>query len=301
MWFRTIGGRILTGRKYEYERVETCAEAAALLSDASGVSRLLAGGTDLLVIVHKEGAQWDRLIDVSRVEEMRRITEDAEAIYVGAALTHTEVAAHPLIRQHLPALAEACNSIGSPQIRNRGTVGGNIANAAACADTLPALVCLGVVARIVTPDGDTEIPVGDMVTGVNRTKLPAGGVIRDFRIPKPSVGTQMAFVKLGRRQAQAISRLSLACVGRLDGGGRVADVRITPGACTSQTQRFDAAEALLLGKAPTEELVCQAGKAAAEQMVAIAGRRWSTAYKEPVLAALVERGLRRVLGLAEVK
>jgi xanthine dehydrogenase FAD-binding subunit len=291
----------LTGRHYDYERVETCAEAVKLLGDASRRSRLLAGGTDLLVIVHKEGAQWDRLIDVSRVAEMRGIMEDGEAIYVGAAVTHAEAAANLLIQQHLAALAEACLSVGSPQIRNRGTVGGNIANAAACADTLPALVCLGAVARIVTPGGETEIPVGDLVNGVNCTTLPAGSVIREFRIPRPLNGTRQAFVKLGRRQAQAISRLSLACVGRLDGNGRVADVRVTPGACTSQTQRFDAAEALLLGRVPTEELVREAGAAAAAQMVAIAGRRWSTAYKEPALAALVERGLRRVLGLAEVK
>ena len=291
----------MSQRRYGYARVETCEGAVGLLSEGAVASRLLAGGTDLLVLVHKEGATWDRLIDISRVAEMRAITEEAGAIIVGAAATHAEIAADALIRQTLPALAEACQSVGSPQIRNRGTVGGNIANAAACADTLPALVCLGAVARVVTPEGETEIPVGDFVTGVNRTILPAASVIRDFRIPKPAAGTQMAFVKLGRRQAQAISRLSLACLGRLDATGRVADLRVTPGACTSQTQRFDAAEAILLGQTPTEELVRKAGAAAAAQMVEIAGRRWSTAYKEPALTALVERGLRRVLGLAEVK
>jgi len=288
-------------RRYGYERVDTCEEAVTLLSEGGMESRLLAGGTDLLVEVHKDGASWDRLIDVSRVAAIRNITEEVGAIIVGAAVTHTEIASSDLIREQLPALAEASASIGSPQIRNRGTVGGNIANAAACADTLPALVCLGAVARIVTPEGETEIGVGDLVTGVNRTTMPAAGIIRDFRIPKPADGTEMAFVKLGRRQAQSISRLSLACMGRLDAEGKVADLRVTPGACTSQTQRFDAAETILLGQTPTEELVQKAGAAAAAQMVEIAGRRWSTAYKEPALTALVERGLRQVLGIAEVK
>lgn len=289
----------MAGQKDAYVRVETCAEAAVLLAETSIASRLLAGGTDLLVVAHKEGASWDRLVDVSRVEEMQGIYEEAGALYVGAAVTHAEVADSRLIREQVPALAEASHSVGSPQIRNRGTLGGNIANAAACADTLPALVCLGAVAEIVTPAGQTEMPVSELVTGVNRTALPADGVIRRFRIPKPPAGSRTAFVKLGRRQAQSISRLSLACLGRLDDRGLAADVRLTPGACTSQTQRFSAAEAVLLGKAPTDALAREAGAAAAAQMVAIAGRRWSTAYKEPALTALVERALRQVFDIPE--
>ena len=291
----------MAGRHYDYVRASTCVEAVTLLVDDSRESRPLAGGTDLMVIVHKDGASWDRLVDISRVDEMRGITEEDDAIIVGAAVNHTEAAEHPLIRAQLPALADACHAIGSPQIRNRGTIGGNVANAATCADTMPALVCLGAVARIVTRNGELEIPVGDLVTRPNQTTLPAGAIIRDFRIPIPAAGSKMAFVKLGRRQAQSISRLSLACVGRLDENGRVAEVRLTPGACTSQTQRFDQAEAVLLSKEPTEELVREAGQVAAAQMVAIAGRRWSTAYKEPALVALVERALRQVFGLQEAK
>jgi CO/xanthine dehydrogenase FAD-binding subunit len=282
---------------YEFVRARTCAEALALLNEAGRVSRPLAGGTDLMVQRHKGQVVWERLVDVSQIPELRVIREEGDAIIIGAGVTHSEAAQHPLIRQHLPALAEACHSVGSPQIRNRGTIGGNVANAAACADTLPALICLGATARFITPAGEQELPVGRLVTGVNRTALPAGALIRDFRIPKPPAGARQAFIKIGRRQAQSISRLSLAALGRLDAAGKVAEVRLTPGACTSRTQRFDQAEAILLGQAPSEELVRQAGQAAAAQMVAIAGRRWSTAYKEPALAAIVERALRRIFDL----
>jgi len=285
---------------FDYVRAATCVEAMQLLADAARAGRLLAGGTDLLVLQHKGGATWDRLIDISRVAEMRGIRETPAAIVVGAAVTHSEVWESDLIRAHLPALAYACHSIGSPQIRNRGTLGGNVANAAACADSMPALVCLSAQAHLATPAGPRVVPVAEIVKRPGQTTLPAGSLIREFAIPRPPAGAQMMHVKVGRRQAQSIARLSLACLGRLDEGGCVAELRIVPGACTPQTQRFDQAEAVLLGERPSEKLVRRAGQAATEQMVASAGRRWSTAYKEPALAALVERALRRIFGLPEV-
>lgn len=288
-------------KHFDYVRASSCAEAVALLSDPTYISRPLAGGTDLMVLRHKGEVQWDRLVDISQVPEMRIIVQQGEAIVVGAAVTHAEIVEHPLIQRYLSLLADACHSIGSPQIRNRGTIGGNVANAAACADTLPALVCLGAVARIVTKEGEMAVPVKDVVVGPNRTSLPAASVIRDFVIPIPPAQARMAFFKIGRRQVQSISRLSLACLGWLDAEGRVAEVRLVPGACTPQTQRFDQAEAVMLGQVPTEELVRKAGQAGAAQMVAITGRRWSTPYKELALSALIERALRKVFGLPEVR
>jgi xanthine dehydrogenase FAD-binding subunit len=295
------GGPSLSIKHFDYVRATSCAEAVAFLSDPTHVSRLLAGGTDLMVLRHKGEVHWDRLVDISQVPEMRSISQQDGAIVVGAAVTHAEIVEHPLIQRHLPLLADACHSIGSPQIRNRGTIGGNVANAAACADTLPALVCLEAVARIVTKDGEMTMPVKDVVVGPNRTSLPAASVIRDFFIPIPPAQARMAFFKIGRRQVQSISRLSLACLGWLDADGRVAEVRIVPGACTPQTRRFDQAEAVMLGEVPTEELVRKAGQAGAAQMVAITGRRWSTPYKELALPALIERALRKVFGLPEVR
>ncbi|MGQ9517366.1 MAG: FAD binding domain-containing protein [Anaerolineae bacterium] len=291
----------MSSKHFDYVRASSCAEAVAFLSDPTHVSRLLAGGTDLMVLRHKGEVNWNRLVDISRIPEMRAISMEDGWIVVGAAVTHAEIVEHPLIQRYLPLLSDACHSIGSPQIRNRGTIGGNVANAAACADTLPALVCLDAVARIVTKDGEVAMPVKDVVVGPNRTSLPPASVIRDFVIPIPPHYARMVFFKIGRRQVQSISRLSLACLGWLDADGRVAEVRIVPGACTPQTQRFDQAEAVIRGQIPTEELVREAGQAGAAQMIAITGRRWSTPYKELALPALIERALRRVFGLPEVR
>lgn len=279
---------------FDYVRASTVQEAVRFLSEPALVNRPIAGGTDLMVLRHKGEVSWDRLVDIGRIPEMKEIREEGETIVIGATASHAAIASHPLIRHHAPVLADACHSIGSPPIRNRGTIGGNVANAAACADSMPALVSLEAKARIVTPDGIIEMPVADVVKAPNHTSIPAGGLIVDFRFPKPPAQAHMAFFKIGRRQAQSISRLSLACLGWLDAQGAVAEVRIVPGACTPQTQRFDQAEAVLRGNIPTEALIRQAAQAAAEQMIAITGRRWSTPYKELALPALVERGLRAI-------
>lgn len=284
-------------RHFDYVRAESCAEAVELLADGSCVSRLLAGGTDLLVEVHKTGATWDRLIDVGRIPELQAIAERPGAVSVGAAVTHAQAGASPLLRERLPLLADACRAIGTPQIRARGTVGGNVATAAVCADTVPALVCLGAIARVAAPDGESEQTVGDLVAGQRQAALAPRALIREFRIPAPAAGTRMAYRKLARRQGAAIARLSLACLGRCDAAGRVSLIRIVPGACTSVPARFHKTEAILEGQVPTEDLVCEAGRVAAKEMVELAGRRWSTAYKEVALSALVERALRAVFEL----
>jgi CO/xanthine dehydrogenase FAD-binding subunit len=103
------------------------------------------------------------------------------------------------------------------------------------------------------------------------------------------------FYKVGRRRAQAISRLTMAAMGHLDAARRVDFVRITPGSATPQTVRFTQAEDMLLGLRPTDELIAAAGRRVAETVIAITGRRWSSEYKEPVIVALAERALRRVL------
>ncbi len=284
---------------FDYLRAATAAEAVQMLADPARVCRPLAGGTDLLVLQHKGHADWDRLVDISHIAELRQIRETPAALVIGALATHRDVWESQLARALAPALADACHSVGSPQIRQRGTLGGNVANGAACADSMPALVCLGASARLLTPAGAQEMSVSDVVKQPGKNTLPAHALIREFLIPRPPAGSRMAHIKIGRRQAQSISRLSLACLGRLDASGRVAEIRIVPGACTPQTARFGMAEAVLLGQRPSEKLARQAGQLAAEQMIALAGRRWSTVYKEPTLAALVERAVRQVFSLGE--
>lgn len=264
------------------------------------VCRPLAGGTDLLVQAHKGQVTWDLLVDISQIAELRVITEEAGALRVGAAVTHATACEHPLIRNRIPLLASACRSIGSPQIRNRGTIGGNVGNGAACADAVPALVCLDAIARVATPEGECDVPIAELVCSSGRWRQLPWVLIREFSVPMPLPDTCMAHFKIGRRQAQAIARLSLAFLGRLDDNGRVAEARVVPGACTPSPQRFDQVEAVLLGEKVTESLAQEAGRIGSEQMISITGRRWSTRYKSEAISALIERSIQLVFGLPEV-
>jgi CO/xanthine dehydrogenase FAD-binding subunit len=279
--------------RFDYVRAHSVTEAVQLLGDPGVVSRPLAGGTDVLVYVRHEKPPFDRLVDISRVAEMKAIERHDDEIVVGAVVTYTEAAASPVLQEVAACLVEACLSVGGPAIRNSGTLGGNVANAAACADSLPSLVCLDAVAHLCSLTGERRLLVSDLVTGANRTALQRGELITHFTFPVPPAGVRSAFTKLGRRNAQAISRLSMAAAGRLDAHGRVDFVRLSPGAATSQPRRFTEVEAMLLGHEPTDDLLAAAGAQTAEVMIGLTGRRWSTEYKEVAIQALAERTLRR--------
>jgi CO/xanthine dehydrogenase FAD-binding subunit len=286
--------------RFDYVRAQSVEQAAALLGDPSHVSRALAGGTDLLVLVRHQKPAFDRVVDLTRVPEMKQIERRhderrGDEVYIGAAVTFAEATESPLLQEFAPCLVEAALTVGGPAIRNTGTVGGNTINAAACADGVPSLVCLDAVAHLASASGTRSLLVSDLVTGANRTALQPGELLTHFTFPLPPTGARQAFSKLGRRNAQAISRLSMAAAGRLDAHGCVDYVRLVPGAAMPTPCRFVAVEEMLLGQAPAEDLLAAAGARTAELMLEVTGRRWSTEYKEVAIQALAERTLRRVL------
>jgi CO/xanthine dehydrogenase FAD-binding subunit len=269
--------------------------ALALLADPAYISRPLAGGTDLLVLIRHQKPAFDRVVDLTRVPEMRAIARRAEVVYIGAAATFTEVAESAVLQEFAPGLVEAALTVGGPAIRNTGSLGGNTINAAACADGVPSLICLDAVAHLATGGGNRTLLVSDLVTGANRTAIRPGELLTHFTFPVPPAGSRQAFTKLGRRNAQAISRLSMAAAGRLDEHGCVDFVRLVPGAAMPSPRRFAEVENMMMGQAPTDELLVAAGITTAELMLEVTGRRWSTEYKEVAIQALAERTLRRAL------
>jgi CO/xanthine dehydrogenase FAD-binding subunit len=280
--------------KFDYTRPESLPQALTLVNDFTRTNRLLAGGTDLLVHLHHYEPEFDRIVDISLLPELKIIARAGDSIHLGSNVSFAEVIESDLLCQTVPFLVEACQLVGGPQIRNMGTLGGNVVNAAACADSLPVLVCLDATAHVSGLSGQRAIPLAEFVLKPNVVQLQPGEILTHFSFDVPPPGVQTAFIKLGRRKAQAISRLTMAAMGRLDAAGAVDFVRLTPGAATPQIMRFPAVEGMLMGQAPTPELLAEAGRQTAESMIAITGRRWSTEFKEPVIAALAERALQRV-------
>ena len=282
--------------RFDYVRPTSLAEAIELLNDQTYQNMPLAGGTDLMVYLHHEGPSYTRLVDISTLPDLKKISKDGQTITVGAGVTFTGVIESEILQQYTPFLVEACRAVGSPQIRNGGTIGGNVANAAACADSLPVLVCLDASIHLLGRNNTKrDMPVAEFVISPNKTKIESGELVTHFSFAAPPDGVKTAFIKLGRRNAQAISRLTMAVMVHLDPNGIIDYARITPGAATPHTTRFTAAEEILIGQEPGMALYEKTGKQVSETMIEVTGRRWSTEYKEPAIQALTVRALQKAL------
>ena len=261
-------------KKPQYIKASSIEEAIFLLGSTEGVSVPLAGGTDLLVRKRIEDPDYDRLVDVSRISEIQKVSNFENMLALGSGVTFSELIINKLIPNNLSVLIKACNSIGSPQIRNAGTLGGNVANAAACADSLPALVCFDTVIQLISLEKTRKVLVSDFVLGPHKTILERGELINLFFINLPPAHVKSHFIKVGRRNAQSISRLSIAASGGSNLNGIIDFIRICPGAATPKTIRFTSLESLLLGQKPGMDIFKEAGELAAKTMIEITGRRW---------------------------
>jgi CO/xanthine dehydrogenase FAD-binding subunit len=283
-----------TMNHFTYVRARDITEALALLNQHGVRSRILAGGTDLLLLLREDPNLCDLVVDISQITLLHRIEQTGGQVSIGAAATFSELIESAIIAETAPLLVQACQQIGAVQIRNIGTLGGNVANAAACADSLPVLVCLGAVAHGVSPEGRFMQPVADLVVGPNRTLIPQGGLLIKLSYEVPAPASRSIFLKLGRRNAMAISRLTVAALGRTDAEGRIAEVRLVPGSATPVVQRFHETEHGLIGRKPDAGMFLAAAEQAAAEMIRYAGRRWSSDFKERALKAMVARALSHV-------
>lgn len=281
-----------------YVRAQSLSHAVALLNEPGVRNRVLAGGTDLVLLMREERDLCDRVVDITLAPDLHEIRREGDVVTIGAAATFSEIIDSPIVRETAPLLVQACHAVGAPQIRNMGTLGGNVANAAACADSLPALVCLDATAHALTCEEQLQWPVSGFVLRPNQTRLPAGALLSALSYRAPAAGSRQVFLKLGRRNALAISRLTVAALGRVDEQGKVAEIRLVPGSATPQIRRFPLAEAVLLGQAPSVALCEEAAHVAVQEMTGITGKRWSSEFKEPALFSMVARALLEVFDLA---
>ena len=281
-------------KPFEYYSPQSVPEAYNLLAQIGTGAKILAGGTDVLVELRKSADEvTGSIVDISRIVSLRGIEESGDAIVIKPLTTHTEILRSALVGTHAPLLKTAVAGIGSPQIRNRGTIGGNIMNAAACADTVPPLIALGARVRLQSSTGDRTVALSDFFTKPYVTVAQRGELLVEIRFPKLPFDARSSFIKLGRRNALSISRLSVAAIVTRNQSRVITDARIVPGAALPTWHRVSEAENLLIGHKPTRELFIEAGKKVSEVMISFTGRRWSTEYKEPVIAVLVRRALER--------
>jgi len=279
--------------RIEVHRPRSLEKLRELVDRTEAPHYFLAGGTDLLV-QHKDGAipesTW---LDVTGIDELRGIRVLNGEVWIGALATHEEMARSPFIRQYAPALVDGCAVIGGPQIRWRGTVGGNLANASPAADTVPALYTLEARVEIMGTDGRRrEVPVDAFAHAPRRTVLSNGELITGVRFAARD-GVRGGFLRLGQRQAQAISKVSVAVTAVLD-GTQFKYLRIACGSVAPTVVRAPRAEAILLEHGMASEAVDRAAAVICEEVRPIDDLRSTAAYRREMAGVLLKRVLKRL-------
>jgi carbon-monoxide dehydrogenase small subunit/xanthine dehydrogenase small subunit len=273
-----------------YYRPRSLEEALEILAQRPGEVRPVAGGTDVLVRAMDGRQDRGRLFDLTAVPDVKGIEERDGYLWMGAASTHTEILESPLVRRHVPALPAACRVIGGPQIRNRGTLGGNLANASPAADTVPPLYAADAVLELVSVSSRREVALADFFTGPGQSILSPDELIVGVRVPLRA-GVRGAFLRLGQRQAQAISKVSVA-VAMTFKDGRPDWVRVALGAVAPTVVRAPRAEAALLTGG--YEGLRQAQAAVKDEIAPIDDLRSTREYRREMAAVLLGRAVRQV-------
>ena len=197
-------------KEFNYLRADTLAEALDMLEEFQGNVKVLAAGTDLVVRLKGDMVKEENILDISRIKELKGIFTENGIIHILPLTTHTEILEYPNIKNAAQILYDACKSVGSPQIRNRGTLGGNVANASPAGDTIPALFVQEAKLKLKSKSGERVISVEDFFTGPGRTVLKPDELLVDIYFPAMSDNEVGFFKKLGQRNALAISVVSVA-------------------------------------------------------------------------------------------
>jgi xanthine dehydrogenase small subunit len=271
---------------------ETLADLLALRA-AHPEAMLLAGGTDLGLLVSKARRRPETVIHTARVAELRAMEETADALVLGAAVTYTE--ALPAIERLYPSFGTLVRRIGSRQIRNLGTIGGNIGNASPIGDTPPCLIALGGTLTLASSAGEREIAIEDFFLDYRKTDLKPGEVIRSIRVPKPAKDASFRVYKISKRYDQDISAVVGAFALVLD-RGKVASARIAFGGMAATPKRAKAAEAALAGADWTEEGAAGGAEALSADFAPIGDHRATAAYRLRVARNLFVRLYRDIAG-----
>lgn len=302
-------------RSGEAHTVTSLKEALRILSqNRRRTKKQIAGGTDALVQA-KDGVNVPaEMFDIFRIKELRGIRERASPgrkkrqngeivegeIWIGAATTFTEARESSLLQKFAPALVEACAVVGGPQIRNRGTLGGNFANASPAADSVPALMSMGTILEIVSAKSRREIPAEKFFTGPGKTVLKRDELIAGFRIPKMK-NVLGCYLRLAQRQAQAISKVDVAVTAVLspqENGGHPAAPFAFLGICYGSVApavfRALKTENILKKNHRNRETLRQALEAIKKEVRPIDDIRSSAAYRREMSAVLLERALQKI-------
>lgn len=279
----------------EYFAPKTLQEALELLRQEGSQARFLAGGTDLLLAMREKGWRIDSLINLKRIPGLRGIQPGpGGGLRVGATTTLCEIENSAAVRRACPVLSEAAGTIGSVQIRNLGTIGGNVANASPAADMAPALLVVDAEMEILSRSGGRMVAADRFFTAPGKTVMEQEEILAGILIPPSAAGTKAAYLKFAPRQAMDIAVVGVAVALSLDGDGGCRDARVALGAVGPTPMRARRAEAALIGELSEGCLERAAGEACAEAKP-ISDVRASGSYRRHLVGVLLKRAVKLAL------
>ncbi|MGD9123672.1 MAG: xanthine dehydrogenase family protein subunit M [Desulfarculaceae bacterium] len=288
--------------KFQYHRPADLSEALAALSEYGPEAAVLAGGTDLLVKMKNKLATPKHLVALDIVEGLDEVAVANGDLRIGPMLTAADLAQSQALEGSAAALALGAGSLGSPQVRNRATVGGNVCNARPAADMCVPLLALGAKALLTNSGGERQVPLAEFFTGPGETVRRPDELLTALLLDKPSPGSGAGYAKLGLRKALEIALVNVAAVLSLDSDGKtIKEASVSLGAVAPTPILSPKAAEVLLGQAGGEKLFAAAGEAAAGDCRPITDHRGSAEYRREMVKVLTRRALHQAWQAARGK
>jgi CO/xanthine dehydrogenase FAD-binding subunit len=275
---------------YELRAPRRLGDALDTLAREPGAWRAFAGGTDLMVLFEAGALAHKKFLSVWHLEELKGVEVTGDHVTLGALTTYTQVQRHEVLRREFPALCEAARETGGWAIQNRGTIGGNIANASPAADSPPALLAYDAELELVSSNGARWVKYDEFHTGYKQTAMRADELISRVRLPRTRGDLRSYYRKVGTRRAQAISKVCLAASASVR-EGRAESVRIAVGSVAPTVVRCARAEELLRGRKIDEGVIKSAREMLSQEIAPIDDIRSTKEYRLRVAANLLEEFL----------
>lgn len=280
--------------KFDYKRAKTVEEAVQLLKDSDGEGTILAGGHSLLPLLKFRITEPGLLVDISKIEGLKGARIEEDRLVVGALTTHYDVSKDELILDKIPALAKAASVIGDLQIRNRGTIGGNLAHGDPVADYPAVAIALDASLKVVSEDGEEDIPLEGFVLGPLITSIPETGIVTEVSFELPPAHAKQTYVKFFH-PATAYPVVGVAVIAGVDENNEIDFIRVGITGVGDVAYRAEEVEDALEGQTPSAKLIDEAAQLAAEDGDMGEDLFASEEYREHLTKVFVKRALKEVL------
>ncbi|MFD1705356.1 FAD binding domain-containing protein [Siminovitchia sediminis] len=279
---------------FDYVRAESVDHAIQLLQESDGEGKLIAGGHSLLPLMKFRLTEPGTLIDISRISELKSVKKEGDRVVVGAMVTHRDAANDPVIKEYIPSLASAAGQIGDMQVRNRGTVGGNIAHADPAADLPAPAIVLDAQITIQGEDGEETMDLDSFILGPLITMMPENSVVTKVSFAIPPSHTKQTYLKYFH-PASGYPVVGVAAVAGTDEDGKIDYIRVGITGAGDKVFRATSVEEALMGQVPSESVIDSASGLAADDGDMGSDLFASEEYREQLCRVYTARALKSVL------